>query len=103
MIILIRFFIILLYIVFKKNENKATDNVMPIIEHRKQETPLLPRSEPPPLPKSEPPAMLSKINEQVANNLGELNINKAILDEIKVIDNWKHEQEILMRVCLMKI
>ena len=46
--------------------------------------------------------MLSKLNdEESANNLGELNINKAILDEIKVIDNWKHEQEILMRVCVI--
>ena len=71
---------------------------------QQQDPPILPRSEPPPLPKSEPP-MLFKTNEQTSivkplstSTLDELNINKAILDNIKVIDNWKQEQEMLMRV-----
>ena len=84
---------------------------MPIISPIQQQllqSPLLPKSEPPPLPKSEPP-MLFKSNSEnqqafccaekpQINSLEELSINKAILDNIKVIDNWKHEQEILMRV-----
>ncbi len=76
----------------------------PLITSPVQQLPLLPKSDPPPLPKSEPPPMMFKTSEkqfydkQTPNNFQELNINKAILDNIKVIDNWKYEQEILMRV-----
>ena len=75
----------------------------PVITSPIQQQPLLPKSDPPPLPKSEPPPMLFKTSEKqfyekASNSFEEININKAILDNIKVIDNWKHEQEILMRV-----
>jgi hypothetical protein len=70
---------------------------------------------PPPIPKSDPPPLPSaflnqknsknsfkdgEVNECSAiinKSLSEQDIKKALLDNIKTVDNWKQEQEILMK------
>lgn len=55
---------------------------------------------PPPLPSSEPPLIDShkSINElNHKDEEEELTIKKALIDNIKSVDNWKYEQEKLMK------
>jgi hypothetical protein len=64
--------------------------------------PPVPVSEPPPLPPTKLPSEFENNNNNNINSNGvisnENQIKKALLDNMKCVENWKIEQEILMKV-----
>jgi hypothetical protein len=59
---------------------------------------LSPRN-PPPVPVTEPPPLPSSVAKRNDNSQAN-DIKKALLDNMKCVENWKIEQELLMKVKL---
>ncbi len=60
---------------------------------------------PPPIPKSDPPPLpsgylnsKSSADSTLNKSASEEEIKKALLDNMKCVENWKKEQELLMKV-----
>ena len=81
----------------KKRNEEDTD-------HEDDDFAMLDVLKPPPIPKSEPPPLpftyrQSEVTENgLKQSKSEEEIKKALLDNMKCVENWKQEQQLLMKV-----
>ncbi len=77
------------------------DNDEFVLEHVLKPPPI-PKSDPPPLPSGYSSHVKSSNSESSSSSLNksasEDEIKKALLDNMKCVENWKKEQELLMKV-----